>query len=67
MRQLLLLLGLVSLLFPSTILNTKIYDRDNRVDLLLSFDTVYMGTVSKYERNGKTYLILPGANMKTDK
>ncbi len=67
MRRLLLLLSLTTLLFPSSILNTKVYDRDTRVDLLLSFDTVYMGTVSKYERNGKTYLILPGANIKTDR
>lgn len=67
MRRLLLLLSLTTLLFPSSILNTKIYDRDNRVDLLLSFDTVYMGTVSKYVRDGKTYLILPGTNIDADK
>lgn len=67
MRHLLLLLSFATLLFPSSILNTKIYDRDNRVDLLLSFDTVYTGTVSKYERNGKTYLILPNANIGADK
>lgn len=67
MRGLLLFLSLAALLFPSSILNTKIYDRDQRVDLLLSFDTVYTGKVSKYERNGKTYLILPGANIKAEK
>lgn len=67
MRLLLLLCSFTSLLFSSGILNAKIYDRDNRVDLLLSFDTVYGGTVSKYERDGKTYLILPSANIAADR
>jgi len=63
MRALFLLVSLHALLFSSSILNSKIYDRDNRVDLLLSLDTVYTGTINKYERDGKTYLILPGANI----
>lgn len=67
MRALFLLAALHALLFSSSILGSKIYDRDNRVDLLLSFDTVYTGTVSKYVRDGKTYLILPGTNIEADK
>jgi hypothetical protein len=63
MRHLFLLALFSVLLAASTILNSKIYDRDNRVDLLLSFDTIYAGTLNKYERDGKTYLILPGANI----
>lgn len=36
-----------SLCFSATLLNQNIYERDNRIDLMLSFDSVYEGKISR--------------------
>ena len=38
---------IVSFSFGATLLNQNIYERDNRIDLMLSFDSVYSGRISR--------------------
>ncbi|MDQ1339189.1 MAG: hypothetical protein QG567_340 [Campylobacterota bacterium] len=59
MRGIFLLLFLNSLLFSfSTILDSKIYDRDDRVDVLLSLDKEFEGSINKHSKGKKTYLVI---------
>lgn len=59
MRGVFFLLFLNSLLFSfSTILDSKIYDRDDRVDVLLSLDKEFEGSISKHSKGKKTYLVI---------
>ncbi len=62
MRLLLTTLLLASSLFASNILSYKIYDRSDRTDLLLTFDTPYNGRISQKEALNKTTLLLYNAN-----
>jgi len=55
-----------TILFSSSILDTKIYERDNRVDLLLSFDEEFTGDVSKHIKEKKTYIIITDVVAKND-
>jgi len=41
------ILLLVNSIFAATLLNQNIYDRENRVDLMLSFDTPFNGKIKK--------------------
>ena len=45
MRYLFVLMLFTNLLMSTTLLNQNIYDRENRVDLMLSFDTPYDGKI----------------------
>ncbi|KIM10310.1 MAG: hypothetical protein KU37_10965 [Sulfuricurvum sp. PC08-66] len=56
MRALLILAVLAQLLFGSTILTFKLYERDDRVDVLLTFDTPYEGRISQKRSDTTTYI-----------
>jgi len=49
----LLIMLLINSIFAATLLNQNIYDRENRVDLMLSFDTPFNGKIKK-SNDGKT-------------
>lgn len=66
MRGLFFLFFLHTILFSSSVLDSKIYERDNRVDLLLSFDKMFEGSVSKHIKDKKTYIIITDAVAKED-
>lgn len=57
MRVLLFLTFIVHSLFAATLLNQNIYERDNRVDLMLSFDAPFSGSVKKSQADDGTLLI----------
>ena len=66
-RTLLALMILASALQAAKLINYKVYERSDHTDLLISFDTVYTGKTSKYERDGKTYLLFPNVNTEKEK
>ncbi|WOE70907.1 hypothetical protein RZR97_04870 [Hydrogenimonas thermophila] len=58
MKYLFTLILFTNLLLSATLLNQNIYDRENRVDLMLSFDTPYDGKIrqAKDERTVNIFL-----------
>ena len=57
--KLLLILSLTLVnLFSANILSFKVYDRSDRTDLLLTFDTPYNGRISQKDSLNKTTLLL---------
>jgi hypothetical protein len=64
-RLILALLSCTPLLFSSTILSHQIYDRSDRVDVMLTFDTPYDGTLSQYRQSGKIVVKLGDATIDT--
>ncbi|SFP09225.1 hypothetical protein [Hydrogenimonas thermophila] len=58
MKYLFALILFTNLLLSATLLNQNIYDRENRVDLMLSFDTPYDGKIrqAKDERTVNIFL-----------
>jgi len=66
MRYLLLLL-LPYLLFGSKILSYNVYERSNRVDIMLTFDTPYEGTLAQIKQTNKIILKLQGASIEAPK
>jgi hypothetical protein len=60
LRILLLLILLVHGLLASVLLNENIYEREKRVDLMLSFDTPFQGSVKKSVASDGTIDILLG-------
>jgi len=56
MRYLLLLLLLPAFLWGAKILSYNIYDRNDRVDVMLTFDTPYEG-VLRQNRQGNTVIV----------
>ncbi len=62
-----LLLCIPLSLFGSKILSYNIYDRTNRVDLMLTFDTPYTGSISEAKRNGKVIIKLQDASIESPK
>lgn len=66
MRYLLLLL-LPLLLFGSKILSYNVYERSNRVDVMLTFDTPFEGKLSQVTRNNQIILKLKGASIEAPK
>ena len=57
--KLILILSLLTLnLFSANILSFKVYDRSDRTDLLLTFDTPYNGRISQKNTLNKTTLLL---------
>jgi len=66
MKYLLLLL-LPYLLFGSKILSYNVYERSNRVDVMLTFDTPFEGKLSQVKRSNKIILKLKGASIEAAK
>lgn len=66
MKYLLLLL-LPYLLFGSKILSYNVYERSNRVDVMLTFDTPFDGKLSQNIKNDKIILKLQGASIEAPK
>lgn len=66
MKYLLLLL-LPFLLFGSKILSYNVYERSNRVDVMLTFDTPFEGKLSQIKRNNRIILKLEGASIEAPK
>lgn len=66
MRYLLLLL-LPYLLFGSKILSYNVYERSNRVDVMLTFDTPYEGSLAQVKKSNKIILKLQGASIEAPK
>jgi len=62
-----LFLCLPLFLFGSKILSYNVYERSNRVDIMLTFDTPYEGKLSKTVLNNKTVLKLKGASIEAPK
>lgn len=57
--KLIAILSLLTLhLFSANILSFKVYDRNDRTDLLLTFDTPYNGRISQKNNLNKTTLLL---------
>jgi len=66
MKHLLLLL-LPFFLFGSKILSYNVYERSNRVDIMLTFDTPFDGKLSQVKKNNKIVLKLEGASIEAPK
>jgi len=66
MKHLLLLL-LPFLLFGSKILSYNVYERSNRVDVMLTFDTPFDGRLSQVKKSNKIILKLEGASIEAPK
>ncbi len=66
MRHILILL-LPLLLFGSKILSYNVYERSNRVDVMLTFDTPFEGKLSQVTRNNQIILKLKGASIEAPK
>ena len=62
-----LLLLLPCFLFGSKILSYNIYERSNRVDIMLTFDTPYEGRLSQTKQDDKIILKLQDASIETPK
>jgi hypothetical protein len=63
-RILLLLILLLHPLLSAVLLNENVYERQNRIDLMLSFDTPFKGNIRKrVERDGSVTILLSGAEV----
>ncbi len=62
-----LLLLLPCFLFGSKILSYNIYERSNRVDIMLTFDTPYEGRLSQIKQDDKIVLKLQDASIEAPK
>ena len=58
MRYVFFILFLTKLLFGVNLLTYKIYDRENRIDLMLTFDKPYNGKIKKRKIEGYTIIKL---------
>lgn len=58
MRFIFIILFLTKLLFGVNLLTYKIYDRENRIDLMLTFDEPYNGKIKKRKIEGYTIIKL---------
>ncbi len=54
-------------LLASQILNYNIYDRTDRVDLMLTFDTPFEGTISQQRQTGSILIKLNNASIESPK
>jgi len=66
MRYLLLLL-LPYLLFGAKILSYNVYERSNRVDIMITFDTPYEGKLAQIKKSNKIILKLEDASIEAPK
>lgn len=67
MIKLLLLLSIPFLLNASKILSYNIYDRTDRVDVMITFDTPYSGTIKQNNTNSIITIKLEGASIESSK
>ncbi len=63
MIRVLLLLTFTTYLFSTTISNHNIYKQDDSVDLMLTFDTPYLGKISQKRDENSTILMLGGLKL----
>jgi hypothetical protein len=64
MKHLFILFTLfTNLLFSATLLNQNIYDRENRVDLMLSFDSPYVGKIRQAKDNKTVNIFLSNVQL----
>ncbi|MDF1880010.1 hypothetical protein JHD50_01630 [Sulfurimonas sp. MAG313] len=63
----LVLLCLPFFLFGSKILSYNVYERSNRVDLMITFDTPFDGKLSQIKKNNKIILKLDNASIEAPK
>ena len=62
-KGLILLIMITLSLFSGTVINQNIYEKENSVDIMLSFDTPYKGKVIQKKNNENTILILENATV----
>jgi len=67
MIKILLLLALVISLNASKILSYNIYDRSDRVDIMITFDTPYNGVIKQSTSNSRITIKLEGASIESSK
>jgi hypothetical protein len=67
MIKLLLLLILPLSIFASKILSYNIYERTDRVDVMITFDTPYEGTIKQSVNNSKIVIKLEDASIESSK
>ncbi len=67
MIKILLLLLLPFLLYASKILNYNVYDRTDRVDIMLTFDTPFHGIIKQNTTHSKIILTLENVNIEAPK
>lgn len=65
--RIILLLALPLFLFGSKILSYNVYERSNRVDVMITFDTPYEGKLSKTNKNNTIILKLKKASIEAPK
>ena len=63
MRYLSVFILFTNLLMSATLLNQNIYDRENRVDLMLSFDTPYAGKIRQAKGNKTINIFLSNVQL----
>ncbi len=67
MKKILFLLLIPFMLFASKILSYNVYERSDRVDVMLTFDTPYDGVISQQTLDGKIIIKLEGASIESEK
>ncbi|MEA3372536.1 MAG: hypothetical protein U9Q62_02480 [Campylobacterota bacterium] len=67
MRLFALILLLPSLLLASKILSYNVYDRTDRADIMLTFDTPYNGNIRQSRQSGKIIIKLDSATIESPK
>ncbi|MDD2356362.1 MAG: hypothetical protein PHX13_00455 [Thiovulaceae bacterium] len=67
MKKILFLLLIPFMLFASKILSYNVYERSDKVDVMLTFDTPYDGVISQQTLDGKIIIKLEGASIESEK
>lgn len=67
MIKILFLLLMPFMLFASKILSYNVYERSDRVDVMLTFDTPYDGVISQQTLDGKIIIKLDDATIESEK
>lgn len=67
MIKILFLLLIPFMLFASKILSYNVYERSDRVDVMLTFDTPYDGVISQQTLDGKIIIKLDDATIESEK
>ncbi|EAH6260829.1 hypothetical protein EIC19_05030, partial [Campylobacter upsaliensis] len=66
MKKFFLLLLMTMPLFSAKLINYNIYDRNDRVDLMLSFDSAYQGKISQKKEGEFALLSFEGLEAKEE-
>jgi hypothetical protein len=67
MKKIFILLCIPFALFASKILSYNIYDRSDKVDVMLTFDTPYEGVISQDNTQGKIVIKLADSSIESEK